>query len=186
MLQIIFRTILLGVTLLLLANCANEPEQVAIKDPLNISKPLSAALKEECGIYVPMSSNIASTEEFLKKKLFILGEVEGHMDTRVSGLGMEKTGDFLFKEVLFIYVTLEGDCRSNHAHAKDTPCSTKKDTLESREFQTFIREFRTYKDEKVLNKLFKQNYLDSPDYIFLMTKLNARKFSNQIKELIIE
>ena len=181
MLRINFRTILTGFIALLVSNCMNDPEQVFIEDPLNINRQLSAALKDECGMYIPMNFNITSTDEFHNYKLLILGEVDGHMDTRISTLGMNKTHEFLFKEVLFIYVSLRDDCFS-----KDSPCETEKDTLESRYYKTFIREFRTYRDEKTLNKLFKRSFLNSPDHIFLMTKSNAKKFSNGMKELIIE
>jgi hypothetical protein len=179
-LQAIFRTVLIGFVFLL-SSCTNNPEQVSIKDPLNISKPLSDALKDECGLYVPMNSNVSATDQFPKHKLLILGEVEGHMDTRVAGLGMQETQDFLFKEVLFIYVTL-----GESGPLKDSLCETKKDTLESREYKKFPREFTTYRDEKTLHRIFKQNFINSPDYIFLMTKSNAKKFSNRMKELIVE
>ncbi len=180
MLQSIFRTVLIGFVLIL-SICTNNPEQVFIKDPLNISKPLSDALKKECGLYVPIHSNVSSTEEFPKFKLLILGEVDGHIDTRISMLGMKKSGSFLFNEVLFIYVTLgeNGPC-------KDTPCETKKDTLESENYKKFPREIRSYKDEKTLNKIFKQSYIGSSDYVFLMTKTNAKKFSKRMKELVIK
>ncbi len=181
MLQAIFRSILIGFVALLLSSCTNYPEQVFIKDPLNISKSLSDLLKDECGLYVPINSNVSSTDEFHKHKLFIFGEVEGHMDTRISALGVKKTHNFLFKEVLLIYVTYGEKCPS-----KDSPCETKKDTLETEDYKIFVREFKTYRDEKTLNKIFKRSFINSPDYIFLMTKLNAEKFSNKMKEIVIK
>lgn len=180
MLQAIFRTVLIGFVFLL-SGCANYHEPLPVKDTLGISKPLSDVLKDECGLFVSMDSKVSSTEDFLNYKLLILGEVEGHMDMAISTLGMNKTHNFLFKEVIFMYVTFGEGCPS-----KDSPCATEKDTLISANYKKLPREMNTYSDEKTLNKIFKRSFIHSPDYIFLMTKSNAKKFSKRLKELIIK
>lgn len=179
MLQAIFRTVLIGFALLL-SSCANYPEPLLIKDTLGISKPLSDALKDIYGLYVPINSKVSSTRDFYNHKLLLLGNLEGHLDMKIVGLSMKETRNFLFKEVIFIDSTSTVNCPT-----KDALCATKKDTLITGDYKELPRERNTYSSNTDLNKIFERS-LNSDDCVFLMEKSNSKYYSNRLKELIIE
>jgi len=179
MLQAFFRMVVIGF-LLLLVSCANYPEPLPIKDSLDIGKPLSDALKDKYGIYVPINSKISSTRDFYNHTLLLLGNLEGHLDMKIIGLGMKETRNFLFKEVIFIDSTSEVSCPT-----KDALCATKRDTLITGDYKKLPRERKTYSSKTDLNKIF-EGSLNSTDCVFLMEKSNSKHFSKRLKELIIE
>jgi hypothetical protein len=180
MVRAIFSMVLIGFVFLF-SRCANYPEPLLCRDTLGISKSLSDVLKKKYGLFVTMNSTISSTDDFFDCTLLLLGDTEGHLDTRIAFLGMKKTQKYLFKEVIFIDSSSDVEVSSP---TKDT-CVIKNDTVISIDYKLLPRTRNTYGDNTDLNKIFEQS-LNSGDCVFVMTKSNSKRFSNRLKELIVK
>jgi hypothetical protein len=181
MVRAIFFTVIIGLVLIS-PQCTKYPEPLLLKDTLGISTSLSDVLKKKYGLFVAIHSKVSSTDDFISCKLLLFGDVEGHMDTRIATLGMKKTHNFLFKEVISIDSSSDVEVSSP---LEDAPCVIKKDTLESIDNKKLPRVRNTYSDTTDLNKIFERS-LNATDCVFVMTRSDSKRFSNRLKELIIK
>ena len=181
MIRVIFSTVLIGFVFIIL-RCANYPEPLLCKDTLGISKSLSDIMGKKYSLFVALNSKISSTDDFFNLTLLLLGNTEGHLDTRIALLDMKKNHKFLFKGVIFIDSSSDVEVGRQ---TKDTPYITKKDTLESVDDKKLPRLWNTYAYKTDLNKIFEQ-WLNCSDCVFVMAKSDSKHFADRLKELIVK
>lgn len=180
MLRIVLFAVAAG-TILLVSGCEKKPEPVKINDALGVGKPLSAALKSKFAMYVTTNSKVESTQDFLNCALVLLWDTEGHLDMKITMLEMEKTHDFLFREVVFIDSIQDDELNTSTENA---PYEVDKDTLESVEDQLLPRVRTTY-NKIDINKIF-ERYLDCDDCVFVASRSYAKQYASRLKELVIK
>jgi TonB family protein len=177
----IFQKLSIFFIAIILFGCSNQPQQLTIKDVMDIEKPLSDILKDGYGLYADKSITIPSSYDFHKLNLVIIGEMEANMDIRLVTLGIEKTNRFLFNQIQYVQIS---DNMSNPV--KDKPCMTAHETMaiNGREILC-VREMYSkgaeYKD-------IVGSYItgSNSNCVYLMKKEYAADFSDNLNELIVK
>ena len=176
-----FKNVSLVLAVVLIAACGKHPEEVTVADGFDLEQTISDILKDRYGLFATKNNKIVSTAEFCKFDLLIIGETEENEEIKLVTSGMEKTGRFLFKRLVYAQISTNV---SNPV--LDKPCMTAYEDMSIN--GKGISAKREFYSKGADYKMIVNNYLGDTkmNFVWLMKRELADGFSDQLNELIIK